>query len=327
MSETCIPRHDWFNDLLTFGLCCGLIISYLPQHFRIINAKSSEGFSPVFLLLGTTSSAATMFNMITLQAEIVKCCRVVSFGSCAEIVAGIVQVGIQWFCFSVIFVLYMIYYPLHLRYVDENVVDEPELQPLLHTKTRVKSTEWGLSIIVAWISVIHLLTCFITTVYLLSTSTLSPEGSLPPRISSWATFLGVSSALLAAVQYAPQILHTYRMKLVGALSIPMMLIQTPGGILMVTSIALRKGTNWTSWITFAVAAVLQGCLLVMCCFWKIRQDRLGIDDFGNPLDPLIYPTIDTDEVQYDQETVITPPAYESATEGDTSPIRSQGRRR
>jgi hypothetical protein len=40
------------------------------------------------------------------------------------------------------------------------------------------------------------------------------------------------------------------MKLVGALSIPMMLIQTPGGILMVTSIALRKGTNWTSAFPF-----------------------------------------------------------------------------
>ena len=91
---------------------------------------------------------------------------------------------------------------------------------------------------------------FITTVYLLSTSTLSPDGALPPRISSWATFLGVSSALLATVQYAPQLLHTYRMKLVGALSIHMMLIQTPGGILMVTSIALRKGTNWTSAFRF-----------------------------------------------------------------------------
>ena len=87
---------------------------------------------------------------------------------------------------------------------------------------------------------------FITTVYLLSTSTLSPDGALPVQISSWATFLGVSSALLAAVQYAPQLVHTYRMKLVGALSIPMMLIQSPGGALMVTSIALREGTDWTS---------------------------------------------------------------------------------
>jgi hypothetical protein len=64
-----------------------------------------------------------------------------------------------------------------------------------------------------------------------------------------------------------------------------MLIQTPGGVLMVISIALRPGTNWTSWITFALAAVLQGCLLVMCLMWTIRQRKLQIDDFGNPLTP------------------------------------------
>ena len=259
----------------------------------------------------------------------------------------------------------MIYYPSHLRYVD-TVADESELQPLLPVKTPVKSAEWGLSVIVAWITVIYLfvlyfslfpkqtnlkpkpssLFLFITTVYLLSTSTPSPDGALPSHISSWATFLGVSSALLAAIQYAPQILHTYKTKLVGALSIPMMLIQTPGGVLMVTSIALREGTNWTStphppppsftfiftfltpilyigWATFAVAAIMQGCLLVMCCLWKIRQDKLGIDDFGNPVDPLIYPTINTDQVHYQQyQDVITAP-YDSATEGDMSPVRSQ----
>ena len=48
------------------------------------------------------------------------------------------------------------------------------------------------------------------------------------------------------VQYTPQLLHTFRIKHVGALSIPMMLIQTPGGILMVISVALRPGTDWTS---------------------------------------------------------------------------------
>jgi uncharacterized protein with PQ loop repeat len=52
----------------------------------------------------------------------------------------------------------------------------------------------------------------------------------------------VSSALLAALQYTPQLKHTFEMKLVGALSIPMMMIQTPGAILMVLSIALRYGS-------------------------------------------------------------------------------------
>ena len=84
------------------------------------------------------------------------------------------------------------------------------------------------------------------TIYLLSTIPLSPDGAIPHQVSAWATFMGVTSAILATIQYAPQILHTYRMKLVGALSIPMMLIQTPGGFLVVISIVLRPGTNWTS---------------------------------------------------------------------------------
>lgn len=34
---------------------------------------------------------------------------------------------------------------------------------------------------------------------------------------------------------------------------------------------------------YAVSAVMQACLLLMCFAWKIRQGRLGIDDFGRPL--------------------------------------------
>ncbi|KAJ3510857.1 hypothetical protein NLJ89_g4440 [Agrocybe chaxingu] len=283
MSNTCTPHHDYFNALLTFGLCCGLIISYLPQHFRIIHAKSSEGFSPVFLLLGTTSAGSAMFNMITLQTPIVKCCRVVSFGSCMEMTAGVIQVGLQWICFTFVFVLYMIYYPEHLKYLDSSSEENEALLRPSQTKDRVKSAEWRISIVVAWIAAIHFAFLAFTTIFLLSTTPQSPYDTIAPAISAWATFLGVSSAMLATVQYAPQLLHTYRAKLVGALSIPMMMIQTPGGVLMVTSIALRPGTNWTSWITFAVAAVLQGCLLFMCITWKVRQRKLHIDDFGNPL--------------------------------------------
>jgi uncharacterized protein with PQ loop repeat len=197
--------------------------------------------------------------------------------------AGVVQVGLQWFCFGIVFVLYMIYYPEHLKYVEIGIDDTEQLRPLL-IKTPVKSEEWRLSIILAWVTVAHFFFVAFMTAYLLATAPASPSDTIVPQISLWATFLGVSSATLATIQYAPQLLHTYRMKLVGALSIPMMIIQTPGGLLMVTSIVLRPGTNWTSWITFAVAAVLQGCLLAMCIAWKIRQRKLHIDDFGNPLD-------------------------------------------
>ena len=146
---------------------------------------------------------------------------------------------------------------------------------------------------------VSVLTVFVTF-YLLGTTI---PGEPSTRLDIWATFLGVSSATLAASQYAPQIAHTYHLKLVGALSIPMMLIQTPGAIFMVLSIALRyasvsqleclewkltglcrPGTNWTSWITYAVAGIMQGMLLAMCIIWKLRQSKLRVDDFGNPLD-------------------------------------------
>ncbi|PPQ63738.1 hypothetical protein CVT24_004247 [Panaeolus cyanescens] len=301
MLDECTPHHDWFNTMLTYGLCVGLIVSYLPQHLRIILTKSSEGLSPVFLLLGTGSAIAAFFNMITLQAPLVKCCNKVTFGECAEMTAGVLQLGIQWFCFSMVFVLFMKYYPERLKHVELNI-EEDGTQPPIHVEIPVRSEEWSLSIVLAWTTVAAFCFVAITTMYLLWGEIPTPHQETPPKQAAWATFLGVSAAMLATVQYAPQIIHTYRMKLVGALSIPMMLIQTPGGILMVTSIALRPGTNWTSWITFLVAAILQGGLLVMCLAWKVRQRKLHIDDFGQPLDGQSPQRV---EIRVDTESVET----------------------
>ncbi|EIN14437.1 hypothetical protein PUNSTDRAFT_80797 [Punctularia strigosozonata HHB-11173 SS5] len=276
--ETCPTHHDWFTAVLTGGLCLGLIISYLPQHFRIISKGSSEGFSPWFLLLGSTSAASGMLNMITMQWTIIRCCRALTFGGCIEVTAGVFQVGLQWLMFTIILVLYMIYYPPHLKYVE---LDD-DAQNIHHLKTHVKTDSWRLSITLSWVVFVHILLITFVTFLLLGTTTTFPR---PPVVDIWATFLGVASAVLAAVQYAPQIVHTYRMKLVGALSIPMMCIQSPGAVLMVLSIALRPGTNWTSWITFAVAGLMQGSLLIMCILWKIRQRKLQIDDFGHSITP------------------------------------------
>ncbi|KAF9941453.1 hypothetical protein BGZ75_000539 [Mortierella antarctica] len=81
------------------------------------------------------------------------------------------------------------------------------------------------------------------------------------------------------IQYIPQIIETYFRKSVGALSIPMMLMQTPGAILLAVSLALRPGANWTTWILYAVTALLQASLLSMCLYYHIRAKRLGYSSF------------------------------------------------
>jgi uncharacterized protein with PQ loop repeat len=149
------------------------------------------------------------------------------------------------------------------------------------TTEHVPSTEWRLATITGFTTLLHFLFIVFTTFFLILTEDMNNYPS--PRIMLWATFLGLLSTTLAVIQYAPQLWTTWKAKTVGALSIPMMCIQSPGAVLMVLSIAIRPGTNWTSWATYAAAGIMQGSLLVMCLCWKVRQRRLDIDDFGRPL--------------------------------------------
>ncbi|KAG6330156.1 hypothetical protein ID866_8934 [Astraeus odoratus] len=280
-------NSDRTANALTAFLVYGLFISYVPQHLRIIRAGTSIGLSPWFLLLGSTSSAAAMLNMITMQWPILRCCKEVSFGKCIEISAGVLQVSTQWLLFTIIMVLFILYYPANLKYVELEI-NTHDLRPIQRVRSSLKSDEWRLSVIVSWAVAVHLAFIVFTTFFLLFTTPLSadPTAPRPRQVELWAAFLGVSSGVLAAIQYAPQLQRTYALKLVGALSIPMMIIQSPGGIVMAVSIAIRPGTNWTSWIMYIVSAVMQTCLLLMCFAWKMRQRKLGIDDFGRPLDGL-----------------------------------------
>ena len=51
----------------------------------------------------------------------------------------------------------------------------------------------------------------------------------------------------------------------------MMCIQTPGSFVWAVSLAMREGTAWSSWITYVVTGILQGCLLVMCVIFERRS--------------------------------------------------------
>lgn len=94
----------------------------------------------------------------------------------------------------------------------------------------------------------------------------------PEKLSIWANSLGVMAAMLAAVQYIPQIWTTYHLKHVGSLSIPMMCIQTPGGFVFAASLFARLGlAGWSSWGIFVLTATMQGILLYMAIHYEIQN--------------------------------------------------------
>lgn len=80
----------------------GILLSYLPQHYRIITRKTSFGISPYFVLLGTTSGTCGFANILVLprSGADIACCKHISGISCFAGLLGIFQVGVQWFCFA-----------------------------------------------------------------------------------------------------------------------------------------------------------------------------------------------------------------------------------
>jgi hypothetical protein len=84
-------------------ILAGILVSYLPQHARIISLRSSFGISPFFVLLGTTSGTFGFANILVLprSAQDVACCREISGIACFAGLLGIFQVGVQWLCFSI----------------------------------------------------------------------------------------------------------------------------------------------------------------------------------------------------------------------------------
>jgi hypothetical protein len=199
-------------------------------------------------------------------------------------------------------VLYLIYFPVHLKYcrtlplpaTDSNdallASDRPtenestntlnERTPLTPGVKYTTTPAWNLATLLAWVIFLHLTLLTLLGIALLHFLPLRP---MHPLVTAYARFLGTSSTVLAITQYAPQLVATYRARLVGALSIGTMLIQVPGSVLFVASLVGRQGVEWSTWASYAVTGGMQAALLGMCVAWKRRQRRAGVDDFGQPL--------------------------------------------
>ena len=85
----------------------GIFLSYIPQHYRIIARRSSEGISPYFVLLGTTSASSAFANILALPTSRADwaCCSVNSSFSCFAGLLGIGQLFVQWLCFFTMYVM------------------------------------------------------------------------------------------------------------------------------------------------------------------------------------------------------------------------------
>ncbi|KAL2888821.1 ATP synthase F0 [Ceratocystis lukuohia] len=254
-----IANPNIANVFASVFILAGLLGSYLPQHWRIYSRRTTEGISPYFVLLGTTSATAGFANIITTEPsrQDIACCKIVDGFDCAVGLLGIAQLGVQFLCYVAILLLYLIFFREASPDEATDADAEAEIDP---------KTSRYIAIIVGSVCVLH-------AVFIAAITAVLAFGS-PTSLNTWANFLGVMAAMLAAVQYLPQIWTTWHLKHVGSLSIPMMCIQTPGGIVFAISLYGRLGMRgWSTWGIYVLSATMQGTLLVMAIYFEIAREN------------------------------------------------------
>lgn len=249
---------DYKNFILSILIVFGILLSYLPQHYRIISLKTSYGISPYFVLLGTTSGSSALANVVSQQQSLqdVSCCKDINGLACFAGLLGILQIGTQCLCFFTILLLFILYFP---RDVNSSTSA---------SKTRTQGPTYRTALVVGAVCLVHI------AVMLIATITVGLKR--PSSLQSWSNFCGILAAVLSSIQYFPQIYTTLRLRCVGSLSIPMMCIQTPGSLVWAASLAARLGTKgWSTWGVLLVTATLQGSLLALSIFFEYLGPNKG----------------------------------------------------
>ncbi|KAF2104530.1 hypothetical protein NA57DRAFT_51352 [Rhizodiscina lignyota] len=234
----------------TVVVVVGTIVSNIPQQYRLARRRSAEGVSSYFLLTSVMSATCGMANITILSLDIFACCKMgrITKAECLSAVTGVVVNCTQWTCMAAILVIWSVVLPI----TKWEFPDKPH-DTMAH---------------LIWTNVI----CAVHLVFTFGLFGVLYRFSYH-RLTGYANANGVISAIIAALQYAPQIWRTWTLEHIGSISIPWLIVQTPGGLIAMTALVGRPGTNWTTWLGSIGTFIGQVVLLILCCFYAWRERR------------------------------------------------------
>jgi len=283
---------------LALILTIGLLISYIPQQYNLLRQKSTTGISGVWLLCSGVASTCTVFNVALLSNF--NCHG--DWSTCLVSLLALIQVSLQWLMVYIIIVLWLVYHPRIREAIPRTREANPRTQeatprtreaiprtqeaiprtqeaiprtqeashvdertPLIAPPTPRTPTTFTTTplvrVIPPTLTLVLLLNLALTLALTLSHTPTTP----------FANTLGIVSSVLATIQFIPQIYTTYHLKHVGALSIPMMLIQCPGSFLFAFSLYMQDGVNLSSYLSYLCSGSLQFVLLVLAIYYSLAE--------------------------------------------------------
>lgn len=235
-------------------LALGIFGSYVPQHVKIIKRRSSEGLSPEYLFCGVVSAFAAFLNIVIVSSDARSCCLHggLTFWQCSNSLISLAQISLQSVgCFLIMILCVYVTRDSVIEYKK----DFKDLVKFYHY--------WGLF-------------CFVSVVVMFYIWIFQHQLLMP-----FADLMGIISTTMALIQFFPQLYKTYQVKHPGTLSIPTMILQTPGGFFWTYSMYSQPNSKWSTYLPYLTSAILQGTLLVMCLYFQstkiVELDELATD--------------------------------------------------
>lgn len=260
-------------------LIIGLIISFIPQYYKIIKTQSVEGISHWSQGLNNISSFCALFGAFMLDYNIFSSCHNNIY--CGRDMVPFIQLLFIWICLLINYILFIKYY--------NNTYD--------YNKYEARYV-YGFFIFY----VIIFLGCVtLTTIVLVANwEKWKSYGVL------FGDILNILSSLITAFVWVPQIITTIRLKHIGSLSLISLAIQVPGTLLTFIFQVYISKLSWFIGAPYLVSFIFQLSLLILGIIYELKKRKLLAN---------LYYLYDNDEEEATQlilikDNVITPnPTY------------------
>lgn len=254
------------STFLDYILIGAIVLTYIPQYFRIINRKNSLGLDPYFLLLSLSSVIAQLVNIVILQIDVIEDC-LNDKTKCLPDALGFIQILVLTMCILVNTFLFLYYYPwTGTEEGNENGNEQQETFSERNDQVKI--------------------CCFYFWTFIFISSIIVMGAARGDIHSDKSRFIGqsfgVACTIMSFVQYLPQLWTTWQTQYVGALSALMLAIQSPGSYYFAYTISQKKGTDISAWSSFFISATFQLVLCTMCIIVNKRNNRV-VDRERQPL--------------------------------------------
>lgn len=227
-------------------LIIGLVVSFIPQYYKIISSKSVEGISHWSQGLNNISCFCALFGAFMLDYHVFSNCHNDPY--CGRDLIPFTQLLFIWICLFINYILFIKYY---------NSTFEHSIKEALLV--------YGFFSFYIFVFII----CIGLTTLVLAANWENWEkhGKL------FGSVLNIMSSMITTVVWVPQIITTINLRHIGSLSLLSLLIQAPGSLFTFIFQVYISKSSWFVGAPYLVCFIFQLTLLTLGFIFEYRKKK------------------------------------------------------